>query len=381
MIKKVYFQVLIIVLMLVMSGCNNKTFSLRIYDIGNTLICSDDKIIINDDENYLQSYLSSYSVETLDNKIITINGSVIDSNYELVIYRNSNKVNADLNLITVEENDVIEIKNECINDKFDETDIDIDKTIYSFMRIKYKEMISSYKMFYDYFLASGVINAIEMGLDSRYFNFDTKNEDVKNYLNSINWEESSEGNILKGLVTMISMNKEISNDYFTDLIRNKLVKKDFVNQWILVPCYYLNIERGDVSYLLEEVNKDSKDQELMSIITMSLYDDMPKELLDKCFENSTIYGIDSYGVNCASTALFVIACCALGINAREYAIEDVDVLKSLLSYYSGDGFIWKQGDTSNDLMFSTPQAMSALICYKIYRDNDFIGCNNIFDLR
>lgn len=81
-------------------------------------------------------------------------------------------------------------------------------------------------------------------------------------------------------------------------------------------------------------------------------------------------GVISWGnANSATTATVIIGLIAIGENPRDesYTIEDIDLIEALMTYESEGGFKWMHADEDLDLMFSTPQAFTALALYQMYR--------------
>ncbi|MFA5492935.1 MAG: hypothetical protein WC245_08355 [Bacteroidales bacterium] len=81
-------------------------------------------------------------------------------------------------------------------------------------------------------------------------------------------------------------------------------------------------------------------------------------------------GVISWGnANSATTATVIIGLVAIGENPRSevYTVEDIDLIEALLSYENEGGFKWMHADEDLDLMFSTPQAFTALTLYQLFR--------------
>ena len=85
----------------------------------------------------------------------------------------------------------------------------------------------------------------------------------------------------------------------------------------------------------------------------------------------TAYGYDT--CNCSSTAQAILAFGALGINIRndDYKVNNTtDMIEALLSYYNEEDGLFYDFDGESEksrLQFSTPQAVSALISYKLLK--------------
>ncbi len=86
----------------------------------------------------------------------------------------------------------------------------------------------------------------------------------------------------------------------------------------------------------------------------------------------TADGVESWGsANASSTAMVIIGLVGHGIDPRgeDFTVDGYDLIEALLKYEANYGaFRWKLTDADADMLFSTPQAFSALVAYKLYRD-------------
>jgi hypothetical protein len=94
-------------------------------------------------------------------------------------------------------------------------------------------------------------------------------------------------------------------------------------------------------------------------------------------------GIISWGnANAASTATIILGLVAQGIDPEDeaYQTNGVGLIEALMAYEADGSFKWKLTDENPDLMFSTPQAFSALVAYKLSRDIWGFPATHLFDL-
>jgi hypothetical protein len=59
--------------------------------------------------------------------------------------------------------------------------------------------------------------------------------------------------------------------------------------------------------------------------------------------------------------------------------DGVGLVEALMLYADGYNFKWQLASIEADLAFSTPQAFSALVAYKLSRVTWGFGSTNIFD--
>lgn len=85
----------------------------------------------------------------------------------------------------------------------------------------------------------------------------------------------------------------------------------------------------------------------------------------------TANGVEAYGnANASSTAAVVLGLVSQGINPRgeDYTTDGTDLIEALIMYEIFSSYKWLLSDEQADMDFSTPQVFSALVAYKIYRD-------------
>lgn len=101
--------------------------------------------------------------------------------------------------------------------------------------------------------------------------------------------------------------------------------------------------------------------------------DIEKEALYGLIDNNlSKNGVISWGnPNASVTASVILGLIADGVDpiSEKYITEDVDLIEALLSYEVKGAFKNLINDEEVDTMFATPQAFSALVSYKLYKEN------------
>ena len=154
-----------------------------------------------------------------------------------------------------------------------------------------------------------------------------------------------------------------------------------------------NSRRAEIATYLKNNNPEFMDADFaamaLSAVSNHQDDEFNSYILDMTNfikDAQTVAGIESWGsANASSTASAILGLLAVGIDPRSeaYTVSDIDLLEALMTFVFEGGFKYTLQDTKADLAFSTPQAFSALVAYKIYRDHKAtweIDQMNLWDL-
>lgn len=155
----------------------------------------------------------------------------------------------------------------------------------------------------------------------------------------------------------------------------------------------VNSKRAEVATYLQNNNPEYMDADFaaMALTAVANHQD---DAFNSYILNMTNYikdaqtnaGIESWGsANASSTASAILGLLAVGIDPRSeaFTVADVDLIEALMTFAFEGGFKYTLQDTKTDLAFSTPQAFSALVAYKIYRDHKAtweVDSMNLWDL-
>jgi len=161
---------------------------------------------------------------------------------------------------------------------------------------------------------------------------------------------------LTSYLTALNMVDEKNEDFAADLIAESFLDADFVGMSYSALYNYQDL----LDYQTYQENANLYLESMLSID-----------------------GISSWGnANSASTATVIMGLVAQGINPEDeaFSTNDVGLIEALMSYEHNGGFKWLLTDENADLMFSTPQAFSALVAYKLARDIYGFPATSLFDL-
>lgn len=142
---------------------------------------------------------------------------------------------------------------------------------------------------------------------------------------------------------------------------------------------------------LSLISNSLEDPDFIGMAYTALYGYETLEGFDTYMTDSYTYiattlsedGVVSWGnANASSTAQLILGLVAQGINPQDeaYQTNAVGLIAALMAYEKDGRFKWMLTDNDPDLMFSTPQAFSALVAYKLSRDIWGFPATHLFDL-
>lgn len=366
-------------------------YSIAVYDIdgeelGNKQIAGleGDKLIdaLNDNFDVVstQSEWGTY--------ITSINGSIVDPNYYLACYENDEYASVGADDLVLENEDKIEYYSECFNEQMDLVDLTVDQLVYDFMKNSVSAIYDAVDAagktpFYDYYLTAAIMMMQKLGYDPSVFNFNFANATaIKDVLEAKDWaSETVQNNFMKGGITLLALGGDTTG------LATALGAQTKYNYWQAIVTKALNIENETLTTTIADWQAPTAagDMSMMALGAYSLYmtkEELGTAAIDATYKNLTPTGVNSWGVNAASTGLFIMGLCNLGLNPREYTVDVDDTTKTdaveiLTTYVTDGGLKWKLTDEKADLGYSTPQGMAALLVYKAMRDMRLTS-NNCF---
>lgn len=387
-IKKFLIITFMLLVSLMFAGCSNEndknTFTINVFDIDSTLLESKE-IELTEGLTAFDALKANFNVKYSESEygpyLQSINGSIQDPNYYLAIYENGQMASTGIDGLTLDNNDVFDFKVTCWQ-MFDETDLLVDQVIYSFFKNSLDELLKNNQV--DYNLISAIKKMNDNYYDQSIFNLNFENsyyldEAKKDYTN-----ETSIGTLFKASVYSKSYNQ--ANDTIKTALNNindlSTVASLYTIGFYLIACTNIGLDneiyKQAKNELINIINSSEANDSLTMLLTIyanyngNLENDQTlKSCLQKYQNLFKADGIeDSWsGVNASSTAQMILALTANNISPRTY--NQYDLVKILLSYKLENGtFKWQKDANEADLAFTTPQAISALLMYKLYRDTN-----------
>lgn len=262
-------------------------------------------------------------------------------------------------------------------------DQQVDDFIYDFIETHMDTYITDSAV--DYNVLSAVYqldmrNYIDLDVTSRY-----TYENIS--ITQESFADLSVGNLMKLAIYMTIEHLD------TTPLKDHLLTLDVTNAYELTS--YLQalsiLGETDQDAALSLINHTLEDPDFIGMSYTALYGYEALDGFDTYMTSSYTYiettlsedGIVSWGnANASSTAQLILGLVAQGINPQDeaYQTNSIGLVEALMAYELNGGFKWMITDENPDLMFSTPQAFSALVAYKLSRDIWGFPATHLFDL-
>ena len=250
-------------------------------------------------------------------------------------------------------------------------DLKVDQLIYQFIDENLENYINDQNMNHQILAAVNQMvskNYLDLDLSSLY-QFD--NLDVT----QLDLEDLSTAQLLK-LGLYLDINEKPMTDYQTHLLTITETNVYAITSY-LNALYLIDQTNDDVAKSLMSSDFIDPDFVGMSLESLSGYTHL--DGFDTYLSNAISYiqsnqkkdGIEAWSnVNAASTATVIIGLVAQGIHPEsdDFKIDDKGLISQLMNFEENGVFKNTLDDTDADLLFSTPQAITALILYKLSRD-------------
>lgn len=397
-------------LVLSLGACNKTNddtieYTLKVYDLDNKLL-AEDKIKEKNDTTLYESLIKNTAIDvkisdsSFGHYIDAINNSISDPNYSLMIYENNTLSSVGVDYLKLNAGDEIVIKNECWNDKLDETDVLVDKVIYNYAKNLLQGFVkedSTYKnsTFWNYIL---VDIAKKNGYDSNIFKLDVKPQLKDSLVVEEEMDIADWGKLYfkaKAFENDIDSFKTKYSDFmtkYTNFIEN--IQTDYSANYAeyslpfsIAMAKTLNVTSANLEELVNTTYRPSTfygtDALMWQLTALAAFDKVSKEDLNDitiAVEKSDVYdenwNVVGQQTNSISTALKLLPFAALGENVR--AKEDAngkDLIELLFEefYDANTGYLKINGDASfivEDYIKSVniAQIYVSLMAYKITRD-------------
>lgn len=312
--------------------------------------------------------------------VTSIAGSIVDANWYLALYENNGYAETGVDGLVIDEGDVFEFKAECWNTTasgygtMDETDVLVDKIIYSYMKSYVKEMLEKSNDYSsgDYWTMMALSLMESNGYDANLFDAsklttqaykDSLNVTDFSSVNGANWGKYYYG--AKALKKDLSAFKEAYKTYMEGLA-DTTTYSEYATPFYLSPAKALNVENANVTKLANtdyvagtEWGLDGWNWQMTNLSLWKTY----------TLEQLTNTKAEDQG-NGTSTALMLLPLAANNINARTIKnAEEKDLVQILIETYYDETLNlvkWSKADTG--VNYSTNQIYASLMAYKAQRD-------------
>ena len=409
--NKVFKGLALLGLVLAFSSCDKKeevkniSYNLKVVDLdGEELI--NKKIEAKDNSSLYLSLNEKTNLKASESEyghfLVSINNSIVDPNYSLMIYENNKLANVGADEILVNEGDEILIRNECWNTissgygTFDDNDIIVDKLIYHYIKTELKNLFkndTTYKgsNYWSYILVDLAKNN---GYDQNYFNLNDVKEELKSSLglddnmDIADWGkfyftakafEKDIDSFKTKYSSFISAYQSFINDIQTDYSANYA---EYSLPFAIPMAKALNVTSNNLEELVNTTYRASTfygtDALMWELVALQAFDKIEKSELNDIeikVELSDIYD-SNYNVigqqtNSISTALKLLPFVALGENPRgKKNADNKDLIDLIIEefYDSKANALKLHGDDEYEFTLNLNQVYASLMAYKVFRD-------------
>lgn len=311
--------------------------------------------------------------------VSSIKGSIVDANWYLALYENNEYASTGVDGLVIDDGDVFEFKSECWNTvasgygAFDETDVLLDKVLYSYMKKYFAEVVKGSLDLAtgDYWSMMMVYMMSSNGYDANVFNTKAFKEEYKTALTNTDLstlEGAAWGKYFYA-ARAFGLNLDAFKTAYTAYMTNTVTEAEVYSEWstpfYLSPAKYLEVETASVTALKNTEYRAGTEWGLdgwcWQMTNLSLWNTYTLADL------SNIAAADQ-GNGC-STALMLLPLAANNISARTVKNDaGKDLLQLVLAYYDESlGLVkWSKEDTG--INYSTNQIYASLMAYKAQRD-------------
>lgn len=380
--KKLLLGLASLTALAVFTSCNDKKadkYTVNVYDIDGEKI-GNHKIKVDNDKTFVEQLTKNANLNSKQGQygteVISIDNSVVDSNYYMAFYVNGEYSQVGVDLYTPKKGDVVDFKVECWNTvesgygSLDQTDVLVDKAIYQYVKNYLKEDFTNDTTFSNYF---SYIDYNLMGDVAK--NYVTLNSELNSYLDTYDLSKLNEDgrNYGKYYYTAKAYNKDLTNyktqyKAFLDTLTEMPNFAEFYIPFEVCPAKELQISSNIIN-MVSAVDyapntEYGYDGANWWYETLLLLDGFTNETY---LENISQADYD----NPTSISLSIGSFSASNINPRDskYEKDGKDLVERLLDSYDEDLGLIKYTEEDTKPVYSTNQIYLGLITYKLQRDN------------
>jgi len=362
------------------------TYRISVYDIDNELL-GDETITEGTYTNLFNAINDKFTVESSDNGdgthwIKSINGTIKDNNWSLMLYVDGVESWSSADNIVPEKDKVYSFKNECwaavdygYGASMDEIDVKTDIAIYHYLKTELKTTVESTKTF----TGSTYWEMLIIDLYKR-FNYDssllsfTFTDELKASINNQDISKLSGANIGKYFTHAYIMGlvpEGFGTTYETQINAVKSFNS-YTTPFMLIPAAYLGTTSTNIDTLCQAALGNTSwgpDGNLWEITSQSLFADRSSAI------TFTDY-VKDWGNN-TSNCIVLQATSAFGIDVRDtgtfgtFGEKNLDYLSYIFDgFYDEEKMLLKWKATDTDYVMSSNQIYAGLLAYKCFRDSN-----------
>ena len=364
------------------SSTQPDSYTVNVYDLDDELLGSK-TIAVSQYDSFYAALDAEFELVAPDSGyghyISSINGSVVDSNWSMMVYVNGQSATVGIDDLVVNANDVIDIKNECwaaidygYGVTMDEYDVLVDKTLYHYIKTELKQKMESITTYTGYtYWEMLMINLLKTyGYDSSLLTFNYTSE-LASSISSADLDSFAATDWGKYYAHAKQLDL-VAEDFvtkYTSFVENQM--DTTVSPWT-TPFYTFPAMQNEITS--EKFNTISN-SELTTDMTWGS-DGRAWQMLCQSYWNDSYASADlqlflNEWDNCASYAHILSVFAAVNENVRDdsYNIGSKDIIEVMFDeYYDSTTNLLKVYKTDTTINMSTNQVYAGLSAYKAWRD-------------
>lgn len=368
--------------LLAFAGCSKekaKTYTIKVTDLDGEVL-GQKKIKLNSYDSVLDALNDNFDVVSSKSEygtyITSINHSIVDSKWSLMLYENGVESSTGIDGVTADDGDVFEFKNECWYTPskwgtYDEYDVNVDIAIYHFLKTGAKELasadkddLSNYWLYTFYNMMNVTDDYYKVNVSQEFENY-IKNYDVTGHTGTIYGKYYY---IAKALNVDLTNFKTAYETYLnSDSFANTY--SDYDTPFEISPAYSLNITNQKITDIVNSNYVCSTEWGTDAVAwqgaVLPMFGYTNKDLLNGLTTRKTDWG----SISCA---IQLQAFAAFNENPRDskYEVEGTDIIECLFdNYYNTDKKTLYISNANELITKNTAQLYASLAAYKVQRDN------------
>lgn len=308
--------------------------------------------------------------------LTSIAGSIIDNNYYVAFKVNGEEASVGASSYELKDGDQIEFEVQCFNvvdfgGAFDETDVLVDKIIYSYLKNYMPTLIANDQTYAssDYWTYM-TINALTDNLYDFSYDQAIIKADLKDSIENVDLSTLSGANYGKYYWTAKALGYDLSSFkevYQAHIDSISTEYSQYVTPFEVAPAYGLGVTSDNLTTLVKDAMMastqygiDALAWQVASLAPYNKYNYTMVNFLNTRSESS-----------CTSNALQLIDFAAFNVNPRDeqYEVDGVDLIEYIIAnFYDEETNLVKVYPTDEGTNMSTNQIYAGLVAYKISRD-------------
>ena len=321
--------------------------------------------------------------------ITSVNNSIVDANWALMIYVNGSMGDA-ADKIVPANGDVIELRNECwaavdygYGTSMDKYDVIVDKLVYRYLKTKMKDIIKNTTTYTGstYWDMLSYAAYKSSSLDSNILKGVTFNQSLIDELNNVSVNTLTGANIGKyfshAFASDILTDSKLVEfkEYYQTVLSGLTAWNDYETPFVVFPASYLNLSLSDnlVNDAVSGNTEWGPTGDCWKLLGQTLFADKDSfDFKPYVKDWTTAY---EYGSN-TDMATVLLAACALGLDLRsvddygtlKYNDKDLDFVAFMIEkYYDAEKVLLKVYANDEDYNASSNQIYASLLMYKLSR--------------